>query len=718
MSRLSPFRASAALVVAALSAVPLHAQRGSPPPDSLPRYELEAVTVSVTRTPTRREEATRAVEVIEARALELTPGRELTDVLKRNASVDVIQFPGLLSGVAIRGFRPQYSGINPRTLILVDGRPAGASNLSTIDMGAVQRVEVLRGPASALYGSSAMGGVVNLVTRRSTGAIAGAASLEYGSFETGRAELSLGGHLAGPLDFDLSLARFGQGAGYRTGSTRTLGGDEVVKLLAGGGEQRLEEQVRDTLLAHSQHAYGSGSLRLGVALAPGWRVDARATRFQAEGVQNPGDLHAAYDSRSLKDLERGSAEVGLSGSAGRHAVTARGFAAREGVDYYDQPDAGRYVSFRTPTTWYGFQLQDALALGEHTLIAGIDGTVAAAESERFTAAGVAGAPYSPHSAIRSAAGFAEARFALLDRRLVTTLGGRIDRVDFEVRETPLLAGYTPNRESHTVFNPSAGARFTLAPGLDLRASGGRAFVTPEAFNVAGYAELRAGAGAVNVTRGNPRLRPESSVTWDAAAVLSRPGAGFEAELTYFHTDVRDRISARSAAGAGELTPTGDTIRTLTTYHNVEEAEIRGVEAGFAWDLGVAASRPFSLRLTANATRILRAEQVAAGSREPILNVADLNLNAGVEYDDLRRFAGRLSARYVGERRDADFSDWANPGTVVFPRFLVLDLGADRRFGARYQVGARLENLTDENYYEVRGYPLPGRSLRLRVGVDF
>lgn len=696
--------------------------------DTLPRYLLEEVTITVTRSPVERTRSTRKVDVVSATDLDRTPASDLTDVLKKNAALDVIQFPGLLSGVSIRGFRPQYSGINPRTLILLDGRPAGANNLATLQMTDVERIEIMRGPASALYGSSAMGGVVNVITRRSEGPLHGSAMLGYGSFDTRRAELIAGGRLTPALDFDLAVASFGQHSGYRTGSNRMLGGEEVVKMLDGGEEERLPELVRDTTLHFSENSHASGSLRVGYELSAGWRVDARGSRFHAAGVQNPGDLHAGYDSRSVKDVERASAELGLSGVAGPHALLARVYVTGEQVDYFDRPDGSNFVNFRTPTRWTGFQLQDAITLGGHSLVMGIDHAAAEARSERFvrtesdddgsTGEIVPAAPYSPHSSIASSAAFAEARLEIIPERLTGTLGGRLDRVVFDVRETELLTGHAANRENHLVFNPSIGLRYGAASGFSLRASAGRAFVTPDAFNVAGYSETAAGPAAVRVTRGNPELRPESSVSWDVGIGLNRPLNGLQAELTYFHTDVRDRITLSAASGSGLLTPGGDTIRSISTYGNVDEAEIRGVEATLGYDLGALTEWNRSLRLFMNASRILRAEEITGGTRSPILNVAERTVNAGVEFDDLRSFATRLSARYVGERRDTDFSDWMNPGTIIFPSFVVMDAAADLRLRDRYTVGARVENLMDENYYEARGYPLPGRALRLQVGVSF
>ncbi len=75
----------------------------------------------------------------------MTPSADLTDIVRKTAAVDVIQYPNLSSGIGIRGFRPQFSGLNQRTLLLIDGRPAGATNLSQINLNGIERIEVLKG---------------------------------------------------------------------------------------------------------------------------------------------------------------------------------------------------------------------------------------------------------------------------------------------------------------------------------------------------------------------------------------------------------------------------------------------------------------------------------------------------------------------------------------------------------------------------------------------
>ena len=175
---------STVLIASVAFVAPCLAQTAATPSASDEVVGLATYAVTANRTLQPLADIPQRIELITGAILAETQTNTLSDVLKKNASVDVIQYPSGLSGVGLRGFRPDYSGVSQHVLVLVDGHPTGATGLGSMSALNIERVEVLKGPASSLYGSSAMGGVINIITKRSSGAVSGFAQDGYVSLVT------------------------------------------------------------------------------------------------------------------------------------------------------------------------------------------------------------------------------------------------------------------------------------------------------------------------------------------------------------------------------------------------------------------------------------------------------------------------------------------------------------------------------------------------------
>ncbi len=162
--------------------------------------EVEIPTITVTAPyrgiPTKIAKAGSAVSVITAAEIERTGARTLADVLATvpGVALNTTGGEGAATSVYIRGAN------NGQSLVLIDGVRVGdptatdaSFNFGAYPLDNVERIEVLRGPQSALYGSDAMGGVINIVTRRPEGPLAVTASMEVGSYKTHRETISVQG---------------------------------------------------------------------------------------------------------------------------------------------------------------------------------------------------------------------------------------------------------------------------------------------------------------------------------------------------------------------------------------------------------------------------------------------------------------------------------------------------------------------------------------------
>jgi vitamin B12 transporter len=169
---------------------------------------LDPVVVSASRIAAPQSEIGSSVTVITAQELADRHVRTVDEALQGVAGLDVVQTggPGQLATVYIRGTGSE------RTLVMIDGveindaiSPNRAANLANLTTDNIEQIEIIRGPQSALYGSGAMGGVINIITKKGTGNWTGNASVYAGKYATQGTALSAAGSAEG-LDASLGAS--------------------------------------------------------------------------------------------------------------------------------------------------------------------------------------------------------------------------------------------------------------------------------------------------------------------------------------------------------------------------------------------------------------------------------------------------------------------------------------------------------------------------------
>lgn len=169
---------------------------------------LDPVVVSATKTPIPLRQVTSAVEVWTEEELQQRQIKTVVEALRLSQGTAVFQNggPGGSTAVRIRG------GSSEQTLVLIDGAimnsaTLGSFNFAHLTTDNIEKIEIVRGAQSTLWGADAMGGVINITTKRGQGAPKAGAFFEYGSFNT----LREGGHVSGskgPFDFSFALSRW------------------------------------------------------------------------------------------------------------------------------------------------------------------------------------------------------------------------------------------------------------------------------------------------------------------------------------------------------------------------------------------------------------------------------------------------------------------------------------------------------------------------------
>lgn len=443
----------------------------------------DTVVVTGTREPTSPARLAADVAVIDEATLRDTRADSLADLLRREAGLQLSRSggPGQSTGLFIRGAASQQS------LVLVDGVRVGSATLGyaaaeSLGLSALDRVEVLRGPGSSVHGADAVGGAVNLITRRGEGPAQLDARVAVGGYGSREGALGLRG-ASGVWDYAATLAQ------ERSGGVSALRPGDLF------GNYNPD---RDG------YSLGTAHLRVGVAPAPGHRLGLMLLSTHLNSQYDSSEfLPPSYAQDNTADFRtrlrtnvaaldwRGTVAPGLVGSA----------RASRSVD--DASNGGRELShFRTVRELMGAQLAvQGLLPGQWVL--GFEHQQDRAQSSSYSA----DAKRTNNAVVLETTGTVQAWSWQADVR-------RDDPSDFGAVNSAQLGG--------TV---------TLLPGLRLRALAGNTFRAPS-FNDLVYPGY-----------GVPTLRPERGRSAELGLIWR--AAGSEASATVYRNRVRDLIGYES-----------------------------------------------------------------------------------------------------------------------------------------------------------------------------
>ena len=273
---------------------------------------LDNIVVTGYRVPTLRREAADSITIITREQIERRDAATGVDLFRQvpGLQIDQVGAPGGLSSVYIRGSDPNH------VLVLIDGvrvndptnSRGGGFDMSNLDPSNIERIEVLRGPASSIYGADAMGGVINIITRRGGSAAAGG---EVGGGFGGQDYLSVNGRVSGGSErarFSLGASKLRDGRDENggqldlsvyTGSARfALGSNAAIDIDLRHGDRESSSFPDDSggirlaeirSLEHKRASDTSYSARSWWNISDGATLNAALTRYErAEDIASPG----------------------------------------------------------------------------------------------------------------------------------------------------------------------------------------------------------------------------------------------------------------------------------------------------------------------------------------------------------------------------------------------------------------------------------------------
>ena len=626
----------------------------------------ESVVVSAAQVEIPLSAASSSVTVIPRDDLDRRQVESVADALRTVPGLSVVANGGrgAVTSVFPRGGESDYS------LVFVDGVQAntfgGGFDFAHLPVANIERIEIVRGPQTALYGSNAIGSVIRVITRQG-GAPAASASLEGGSFDTLRATAASSG----------SIGAWSWGVGAERLTTDNFNGERTQS----GATVENDDYERNSVTAGGGWRNGPGA---GIQGSVRYATDERG----APGPfgSDPGGTYSGIDTVSRGLDDRWLLTIAGNATAGAARLSAEATHARLDSEFASQ--VGDSESYSRRTTVRG-QADGTLARGLE-VSGGFEFLGERAGGTFITATGNVLVPVE-----RTLAGmFGEARWTHA-ARLFVVVGVRVDRITREPLDADADA-FSPrppfDRDTVVSANPKVSAAWFLGATdgnfTKVRASTGTGIRPPDAFEIA--------------FTDNPSLEPERSKSFETGVEQALAGGRVLLEATIFANDYDDLIVATgSFSGSSQY-------RT----DNISNARARGLEVAATGRAPLSGIRGGSLQVrvahTRLATEILAVDQ--SGSAPPPFAVGDRLLRRpdhGFSADVLLA-AGPFSAFLQGggrsTMRDVDPSFGTFGGVYQAPGYSVWNAGASWTMSSRLQLFGRVTNVFNREYEEALGYP--------------
>ncbi|WP_311065126.1 ligand-gated channel protein [Halomonas sp. DWK9] len=562
--------------------------------------------------------------------------------------------------ISIRGMPSQY------TLILVDGRPqssresrpngdAGFEQDWLPPLQAIERIEVVRGPMSTLYGSDAIGGVINVITRK-------VADTWHGNLQ-----------LDTVLQEDSASGDSRQANFYLSGP---LVGERLGLQLYGRTSERDEDNIE---YGYEEKSLQSLTARLSLAASDNHD-------FTAEAGITEQDRRSLVGRSGPVDGCRGGCTDSIGEYTNTHvAVTHSGRFEWGTSETFVQRERSENQSRDIEITNTTAKTSAVIPLGMHMLTVG-----ASWEEESLEDATTN--QISDRNTIENSqwALFVEDEWMLTDAWALTG-GLRLDDDD--------------NYGSH--LSPRLYSVWNMSPEWTLKGGVSTGYRSPNLREITpDWGQVSRGGNVY----GNPDLEPETSLNKEIALLYGND-ANLNGSLTLFHNDFKDKIT-RIACPIDICNAGPNQFGSDPTYRiNIDDAVTQGVEASLGAPL------TDTLALTASYTFTDSEQKSGEYAGEPLTQLPRHQVSATLDWDVSERLSQWTKVTYRGE--ESQPTTGPSQSSIVAPSYTFVDAGIGYQLNDSATVNAGIYNLFDERItYDEYGYVDDGRRVWLGLNVAF
>lgn len=663
--------------------------------------QMEELFVTATRTPQEPADIPARIATIPSKEVMVMPANNTDEVLQLVPGIKFDRDFGIFSknsSVTMRGLNGSY-----RALILLDGVPlnktdGGGINWNRLIPDNIERIEVLKGPVSSVYGSNAMSGVINIISEQPSRPLEGEVKAFYGTYETFGGLIKLGGsqvERGQGLYYSLS-AFYRQGKGYITEPDSTRDSLDANRYLKEG-----------TLTGKIGYKFND---RNGMELEYNYYDDIRGDGTK---IYEPLGSYNRYPTHFLRLSSRNG--------WGRYSLVANGFYQNE--NYIRQNEtkstkkSGKYTLYETDSKRidYGLWLNlTTLIKTNQDITVGMDlkrGGVSASDTY-YTSSDI----LTNKGTMSFFALFAEYKISLLKSRMTLTGGIRWDiawftngsfTVEYPSTLSEFMTSYPSgfSNETWNAISPKLGIRYNFNQMQSIYLSYAHGFRPPILDDMCKNGNISKG-----FKMANPELKPESLDNMEVGGTftlfnrLVLEPSGFLSlgkDFQYFVTN-------------GDSVYTGgDNLKPVMQRDNISGVRILGAEITVT--VPIVKTVSFLANYAFNDSRITRFDTTNNPGKDLsgkfLMEVPANQVFAGLIFTP-EWLSATLTCRYVG-------SQWIDDeNTVQTHGYLTMDMKASHTFFRHLTAGITIQDLLNRQWTDSKGQLSTGRYILLNLTYRF
>ena len=648
---------------------PVQAQEESSKPAAV---ELEKTVITATRTETLIENLPVSVTIITRDDIEKMHAKTVDDVLNKVAGISIRRNKGMAdTGHTTIGMRGTGRDTG-RTLFLKDGIPLNNTYIGScgnffdvLSVDDIEKIEIVRGASSAVYGSHAMGGVINIITRPAGKKISGSASFEGGTFDT----------YIGNANFSGATDKFG--IRVAAGHKRT-NGYEYYKGAKWKNYYETSKVENSNASLGADIRFGNSLLKLDYEYF--YQDSLTRTFSEYDGEKETDKLSLNYS------LPIGKTDFNFKSYYFDYEVKTKSRKYNSATGAYDE----FYYDSDIPREDWGMMFQASSAFGSHRVTVGSDLKWGECDSD-----------YTYTTGDRNFSGeqFFYSFFAndewLIGDKLILNAGVRYDYWknrdgDFYDDTTATARSIKYPEETDDHWSPRAGIVYKLKKDTKLRASFGTGFKAPSLYHL-----YKSGPhGSTKFDLANPDLDPEE-MTWSYDVGFDmEPNENLSLTLTWYQSRFKDFLGDKTLEPdevPSYFTP-GSGMAVIQKV-NVGEVEIYGIEAGLEY----AFNNRWSVFInhTYNVSKIEEYKEKPEVEGNYLSYTPKDMTKIGFIYDNPELFTLSIYITDIASR----FGDFENTDKKKLEAYQVVDIKISREIFEGMELFLNLDNVTDEKYKE-------------------